>query len=109
MKNIQQSFEKNGYVIAPGNRKLLNKIRKIIFDKIKKIKKIKNKNDDEENITKVFNNFHHYVDLKKLNSLRFDIYKKINVGTIFSEIYYEIAKNYLDDLVGNELAMQKKN
>ena len=61
-----------------------------------------------ENITKIFNNFHNYVKLNELNSLRFDIYKKINVGRIFSEIYYKIAKNYLDELVGNELAMQKK-
>ena len=36
------------------------------------------------------------------------MYKNINVGNVFSETYYEIAKDYLDELVGNELAMQKK-
>ena len=108
MKNIQKNFEKNGYVIVPGNKKLLDKIRKIIFQKIKNNKKIKNKSNDEANITKVFNNFHNFVNLKELNSLRFNIYKKINVGNVFSEIYYEIAKDYLDELVGNELSMQKK-
>ena len=41
MNKIQKSFEKNGYVIVPGNKQLLNKIRKIIFNHIKKIKKIK--------------------------------------------------------------------
>lgn len=108
MNKTQKNFEKNGYVIVPGNKELLNKIRKIIFNNIKNNKKIKNKNDNEENITKIFNNFHHYVGLKELNSLRFNIYKKINVGSVFSEIYYKIAKEYLDDLVGNELSMQKK-
>ena len=108
MNKIQEKFEKNGYVIVPGNKELLNKIRKIIFNNIKKNKKIKDKSDNEENITKIFNNFHHYISLKELNSLRFNIYKKINVGSIFNEIYYKIAKDYLDELVGNELAMQKK-
>ena len=108
VNKTQKNFEKNGYVIVPGNKELLNKIRKIIFSNIKNNKKIKNKNDNEENITKIFNNFHHYVSLKELNSLRFNIYKKINIGSVFSEIYYAIAKEYLDDLVGNELSMQKK-
>jgi len=108
MTDIQNNFEKNGYVIVPGNKVLLNKIRKIIFQKIKKNKKIKNKSDDEYNITKIFNNFHKLINLKELNSLRFNIYKQINIGDEFSKTYYQIAKDYLDDLVGNELSMQKK-
>ena len=108
MKDIQKNFEKNGYVIVPGNKKLLDKIRKIIFLKIKDNKKIKDKSNNDENITKIFNNFHSFISLKELNSLRFNIYKKINIGNSFSEIYYEIAKKYLDELVGNELSMQKK-
>ena len=64
MNKIQEKFEKNGYVIVPGNRELLNKIRKIIFNNIRNNKKIKNKSDNEENITKIFNNFHNYISLK---------------------------------------------
>tara|TARA_B100000886_G_C20413590_1_gene488222 strand:+ start:1071 stop:1877 length:807 start_codon:yes stop_codon:yes gene_type:complete len=108
MSQLQKKFEKNGYVIVPGNKILLNKIRKIIFNNIKKNNKIKTKDDAEKNITTILNNFHKFITLKKLNNLRFDIYKKINAGSIFSEIYYEIAREYLDELVGNELAMQKK-
>jgi sporadic carbohydrate cluster 2OG-Fe(II) oxygenase len=108
VKNIQKDFEKNGYIVAPGNKDLLNQIRKTIFSNIKNIKKIKNKSDDQENITKIFNNFHKIIKLKDLNALRFNIYKKINTKKIFSKIYYEIAKEYLDQLVGNELSMQKK-
>ena len=108
MNNIQKIFEKNGYVIVPGNKILLNKIRKIIFNKIKNNKKIKNKSDNDSNITNILNNFHKYINLKELNSLRFNIYKQINISDVFSKIYYEIAKDYLDELVGNELSMQKK-
>ena len=110
-KNIQENFEKNGYVIVPGNKKLLNKIRKIIFNKIKilkGIKKIRNIKDDEESINYILNNFHKYAKISQLNTLRFNIYKKINLNNLFSKIYYEIAKEYLDELVGNELSIQKK-
>ena len=83
ISEIQKKFEKNGFVIVPGNKILLNKIRKIIFNNIKQNNKIKNKEDTEKNITKVFNNFHKFVSLKKINSLRFNVYKNINVGNVF--------------------------
>ncbi len=108
MANIQKDFEKNGYVIVKANNVLLGKIREIIFKIIVKNKKIRNKSLDQKNITKVFNNFHNYLNLSKLNSQRFDIYKKINSTNYFSEIYYQIAKEFLDEIIGNELSMQKK-
>ena len=108
MIDIQKNFERDGYIIVPGDINKLNQIREIIFSLVKKNKKIVNKKINEKNISKIFNNFHRFVDFKSLNSLRFDIYKKINSTSRFSRIYYEIAKNYLDTLVGNELAMQKK-
>ena len=36
MKNLQKDFEKDGYVIVPGKKILLEKLRKIIFLSIKK-------------------------------------------------------------------------
>ena len=108
MKNIQKKFEKNGYVVVKANKDLLGKIREIIFKNIVKNKKIKNKSTDQNNISKVFNNFHNYLSFGDLNAQRFNIYKKINSGNQFREIYYNLSKEYLDDLVGNELSMQKK-
>lgn len=108
MKSIQKDFEKNGYVIIPGNKILIEKLRKVIFSIIKKNKKIKIGKDISENITKILNNFHRLVKVKDLNSLRFNIYNQINSKSTFSEIFYKIAKDYLDELVGNELSMQKK-
>ena len=108
MKNIEKKFEENGYVILSANAKLLNDLRKLILSNIKKNKNIKlNKNgriDDE----KILNNFHKFIDMKSLNGLRFDIYNKINSNSKFSDIFYKIAKNYLDSLIGNEISMQKK-
>jgi sporadic carbohydrate cluster 2OG-Fe(II) oxygenase len=108
MTSIKNFFEKNGYVIVPGDISLLDNLRKKIFSDIKNNKKIKNKTNDSKNITRVFNNFHEYVNLKEINNVRFSLYKKINTKKSFSENYYNIAKKYLDELVGNELSMQKK-
>ncbi len=108
MNDIKKNFEKNGYIIVPGNKILLDNIRKIIFSGIKNINKIKNKKNSSENINQIFNNFHDYVKPKEINNLRFSLYKKINTQKSFSENYYNIAKKYLDELVGNELSMQKK-
>ena len=51
MKSIQKDFEKNGYVIIPGNKILIEKLRKVIFSIIKKNKKIK----IENNVKKLIN------------------------------------------------------
>tara|TARA_B100000575_G_C23032176_1_gene594248 strand:+ start:55 stop:843 length:789 start_codon:yes stop_codon:yes gene_type:complete len=104
MKKIVNEFEKNGYVIVPGNLTLLKKIRLIIFKEIQKNKKINKNIDIEEQL----NNFHKKINLKELNKLRFKIYNLINKDKKFGNFYYEIAKEYLNSLVGNELSMQKK-
>ena len=108
MKNLQKNFEKNGYVIIPGNKVLLEKLRKVIFLIIKKNKKIKIGKDTPENIEKTFNNFHRLVKPKDVNIFKFEVYNKINSNIEFGKIYYELFKDYLDVLVGNELSMQKK-
>jgi sporadic carbohydrate cluster 2OG-Fe(II) oxygenase len=107
MKNIQANFEKNGYVIVPGDKVLIEKIRNIILSEIIKSKNINRiiKSITTEN---VFNNFHKFIKIKDLNSLRFNIYNKINSNSQFGEIYYDISKPYLDELIGNEVSMQKK-
>ena len=104
MKNLQKTFEKNGYVIVPANKLKLDLIRKIIANLIKKdLKKIK-----ENNLDKILNNFHKFVKPKEINKIRFKIYNLINRNEEFSNIYYDLYKEYLDELVGNEISMQKK-
>ena len=38
-----------------------------------------------------------------------DILKKINNSKEIRKLYYQISKNVLDIIVGNELVMQKEN
>ncbi len=103
MKDIQKKFEKNGYVVVPGDKKLIDEIRNQIFLTVKNNFKKGNKKP----IDFLLNNFHKFINTKNLNKLRFNAYNKINTKK-FSEIYYHVVKKYLDELVGNELSMQKK-
>ena len=105
MKNIQKDFEKKGYVIVKPERKILNEIRKNIYLSIKK--KINSKYKNKE-IDSFFNTFHRFVKSKDLNEIRFSTYNLINRNKKFQNLYYEAAKPFLNILVGNELAMQKK-
>lgn len=108
MINIQKDFEKNGYIIVPADKVLLNKIQKEIISIIQKNinKKITVKN--QKDILDILNNFHKIISKKNLNDLRFKIYNKINRSKNFQNYYYLIAKKYLEEIVGNELSMQKK-
>lgn len=108
MKNIQKDFEKNGYVIVPADKPLINKIQKEIFSIIQKNIKKKIKVKNQQDILNILNNFHKIISKKNLNDLRFKIYNKINKSKSFQDNYYLIAKKYLEEIVGNELSMQKK-
>ena len=104
MSDIQKKFEKNGYVVVPADKKLIDEIRNQIFLTIKSNFKKREKNS----IDFLLNNFHKFIKTKDFNKIRFNAYNKFNTKK-FSEIYYLIAKKYLDGIVGNELSMQKKN
>ena len=62
----------------------------------------------EINCTDFFNNAHLYISSEELNNFRVEIIRKINQEPHFRKIYYEVAKPYLELLVGNELAMQAR-
>ncbi len=108
MRNIQKDFEKNGYVIVPADKPLISKIQKEIFSIIQKNIKKKIKVKNQQDILNILNNFHKIISKKNLNDLRFKIYNKINKSKSFQDNYYLIAKKYLEEIVGNELSMQKK-
>jgi len=101
---IESNFEKKGYIIFDDNTGLVKNLRKIIVDEIKKsFTKLKNLED-----VKILNHFHKYVSKKSVNAIRLKIYNSINKVKEIDNIYYSIAKNVLDDLIGNEVAIQKK-
>ena len=104
--NLEKFFEKDGYVKVLGDKDSLEYLRNSLIDNILKIAKIK----FPKNITKedFLNNFHKYIKNKNLNEVRFSCYNKLNLDLQFQDCYYQSCKKYLDDIVGNELAMQKK-
>ena len=80
--------------------KSLNYIFKKFENAIYLEKKLKNKKIR-------FNKLHKHINKLSLNNLRLSLIKKINQDHKFSNNYYNIAKNTLDFLIGNEVAMQK--
>ena len=100
-------FEKNGYAIVKPDPKILNKIRQKVFNILIKNLKLKKIKTDTNNVEKFFNNFHKFINKKDLNETRFQTYHKLNKDIQFQNLYYEAAKPFLFNLVGNELAMQK--
>ena len=110
IKNLEEQFNKNGYIISKTreNKKLVE-LQSIILDLILasnknarlNFKKFKNTKD-------FFINLHKFISLQELNNFRVKIIKSINNNDKFRENYYLVAKELLDELVGNELAMQNK-
>ena len=104
--NLIKQFEKQGYLVVKSEKNKLNNIRSLITGLIKK--KIKKKKTIKVNDDELINNLHKFLNKKDLNDVRFSIYNKMNSGASIANLYYDVAKKYLDLLVGNELAMQKK-
>lgn len=99
--NLTNQFIKNGFIkVKVNKKKSLNNIREIINRLLKK--KISSVN------SQTLNNFHNLIEKKDLNEIRLSIFHKLNSQKLFRESYYEIAKEFLDVIVGNELVMQNK-
>jgi len=96
-KILGQEFIDQGYIIRDvANKEALNKIHKFLNDQLSK------KGDN------TLNNTHESIDIDDLNDFRLNVIKEINAQPWLKEAYYQIAKPYLDILVGNELAMQSR-
>jgi sporadic carbohydrate cluster 2OG-Fe(II) oxygenase len=103
MKNLNFSkiFYSKGYVIGKiENINHFQKIEKEISKITLKFLNIKKK--------PIFflENLHKYLDYEKINVLRVKIYKELNQKKWFREIYFNLAKKTIKDIVGDELAMQ---
>ena len=101
---IENNFEKNGYIIINDNTGLVKFLRLQIVNEIKK-NNSKLKYFSEELL---LNNFHKYFSRKNVNGVRLNLYNSINKIKNIDNIYYSTCKEVLDNLVGNEVAMQKK-
>lgn len=54
------------------------------------------------------NQLHKFVKYQNLNELRIFLYEELNKKSKFKKSYYELSKPFLNNIVGDELAMQKK-
>ncbi len=104
---IQNNFLKNGYFIFNiKEKKILNLIKKRIVNY--SLSWLKGKSIKVKNKKNFLDNIHHYLDIKMINEFRLHIYNKINNSKDFQKLYFELGKNYIELLCGNELVMQKK-
>jgi sporadic carbohydrate cluster 2OG-Fe(II) oxygenase len=102
---ISQSYINKGFYIGPAaNQNSLDFIQKAFIDIITNELNIKGEVNTEE----LFNQIHNRIDIKDLNDFRLHVIKKINEIPEFKKHYFQLAKPYLDSLVGNELVMQTK-
>jgi len=100
---LESEYLNEGYIIRPvssSNNLLLMKkeISKIVCE----ILEI----DLVDDVDQLLNDIHKVVSVEKLNPFRVKIIKHINSLDAFREGYFQMAKPYLEALVGNELAMQ---
>lgn len=105
-KEISLEFENKGYLIKDiKDLNILEEIRNIYFDSAKK-NITKNKKYDKYNKGQFLNNFHKIIKPENLNSLRLKIINDVNKNNKLRKLYYNIARKWLDNLIGNEVAMQ---
>ena len=100
---MTEEYLRQGYVIRPvANEEALEWIRQKIY------------NLSEQNVTtdkpteanSLLNNIHESITVEELNDFRLKIIGGINAESEFRERYFNLARPYLDTLVGNELSMQ---
>ena len=105
-KKISNEYLRKGFTIFDvKDKKKLDLLKKNVSIFLKKyIGDSKKINSDDE----VLNNAHKFIKKNNLNNFRLNLINLLNSKSNFRKIYYSLAKEYLDKIVGNELAMQQK-
>ena len=101
---LSEEFKEKGFVIH-GIKKLDS--LEYIQNKVIKSTRIKIKKHQKDNLF-FLNNIHKTIKVKQLNNFKLNIMKLINEDKKFKKCVYDISKELLDSLVGNELVMQKR-
>ena len=102
-KLITKKFIKNGYIILKlKDKKSLNYIKNNLVNSINNLIPKKKKN------IKNLNYIHNSIKIDQLNNFRVKLIKKLNNNKNLRFHYFNLARDCLYTLVGNELLMQKK-
>jgi sporadic carbohydrate cluster 2OG-Fe(II) oxygenase len=99
-------FERCGYIIRPIDNADSFKFISDTF--LTFIEESCPQSIHSKDIESALDSIHKYVPVGALNDFRLKAIDYINRVPDFRSHYYKLAKSYLDTLVGNELAMQKK-
>jgi len=102
-KKDSKNLIEKGYIIKKVEKKqsltYINNFFKKNIIKYSNIKKNK--------INKLsFNNLHKYIEIKDLNRIRLLLIQNMNKDETFRNHFFNLAKDTITNLVGNELAMQ---
>jgi sporadic carbohydrate cluster 2OG-Fe(II) oxygenase len=101
--SLSDKYLNNGYIIeSAANNENLTWIRKKFVEISKEELDITNNLKDED----FLNSMHKFIPVQDLNNFRLKVFNKINKISEFRQKYYQIAKPYLDAIVGSELSMQ---
>ena len=92
---IINKFLKNGYYIGKEDKNLSTISINVLRKNITKKKKFN------------FNTFHKYNKVKDLNKIRVKILNNLNKNRLIRNKYFNLAREHLYALVGNELMMRK--
>lgn len=96
-------YLKKGYIIRPvADLEALNWIRSQFIRLIGEISDVKG--IDEADI--LLNEIHTNLNAAELNEYRLKLIRGLNSTDGFREMYFRVARPYIETLVGNELAMQ---
>ena len=102
-QKISNEYLTQGYIIRPvADFEALEWIRNQFISLIAEAFKI-DPNDKPEDI---LNQIHQKLSASELNTFRLKIIHGLNAIKEFRQMYFNIARPYLENLVGNELAMQ---
>ncbi len=100
---LSNKYINNGYVVEPvDNNDALSWIRDKFVEISKEELGITNNLKDDD----FLNSIHNFISVPDLNSFRLKVFKRINKFPEFRQKYYQVAKQYLNVIVGNELVMQ---
>ncbi len=103
-QELAKCFLRDGYAIVPtADSELLDAIRaEIVRLAVGHIGCA-----EPENHGEFLNTIHQHVTPERLNDMRLAVFQGFNGNSWARSAYYAVARNTLDVLVGNELAMQK--
>jgi len=102
-KKLSEEYLSHGYIVRPVDDIealdwIRNQFEQLIRDALPEAEGI--------DVESILNNIHKYVAISELNDFRLKVIHAINTIDGFREMYYRVARKYLEILVGNELAMQ---